>query len=44
MPTSKKQLSESEPAFKVADGTKKVDLVEGDASKMVTIGAHLDDK
>ena len=44
MPTTKKEISEPAVAFKPAEETKAVPLVEGDASKVVTIGAALDSK
>jgi hypothetical protein len=44
MPTSKKQISESTPAFKAAIETKSVELVVGDASKTTAIGTNLDPK
>ena len=44
MHTTKKQVSDQNPAFKAADETKKVDLKEGDSSKQLTIGAGLDPK
>ena len=44
MPPTKKQISEPTVAFKPAEETKDVPLVEGDASKKVTIGADLDPK
>ena len=40
----KKQISEPAVAFNPAEETKDVPLVEGDASKKVTIGAALDPK
>ena len=42
MPTTKKEISEPTVAFKPAEETKEVPLVEGDASKKVTVGAALD--
>src|SRR3954468_18175636 len=42
MPASKKQISDSAPAFKAAIETKPVQLVVGDASKTIAIGTNLD--
>ena len=44
MPASKKQISDSTPAFKAAIETKPVELVVGYASKVTTIGTNLDRK
>ena len=44
MPASKKQISNSAPAFKAAIETKPVELVVGDASKVTAIGTNLDPK
>ena len=44
MPTTKKEISKPAAAFKPAEETKMVPLVEGEASKVVTIGATLDPK
>ena len=44
MHTTKKQVSDHNPAFKATDKTKKVDLKEGDPSKQLTIGTGLDPK
>ena len=44
MPASKKQISDSAPAFKAAIETKQVELVVGDASKTTAIGTDLDPK
>ena len=44
MPASKKQISDSAPAFKAAIETKPVELVVGDASKTTAIGTNLDPK
>ena len=44
MPATRKQVSDQAPMFKAADDTKAVELVEGDASKTITIGSHLSDK
>ena len=44
MPASKKQIVEPAIAFKAAEETKEVELVDGDASKTATIGTGLDPK
>ena len=44
MPALKKQISDQNPSFKAAEETKKVELVDGDASKTTTIGAAMDQK
>jgi hypothetical protein len=44
MPTSRKQIIDSAPAFKAANDTKPVELVEGNSSKITTIGTSLDPK
>ena len=44
MHTTKKQVSDQEPSFKVAQETKKVDLLPGDLSKQASIGSNLDPK
>ena len=44
MPASKKQISDSAPAFKAAIETKQVELVLGDASNVTAIGMNLDPK
>ena len=41
MPATKKQVSETAPAFKAADNNKTVELVEGEPSKTATIGTNL---
>ena len=41
MPATKKQVSDSAPAFKAAVDTKTVELVEGEASKTTAIGTNL---
>ena len=41
MPATKKQVSETAPAFKAADDTKTVELVEGEPSKTTAIGTNL---
>src|SRR3954464_11421211 len=44
MHTTKKQVSDHEPSFKSAQGTKKVELVPGDSSKQVSVGSNLNSK
>ncbi|KAK1648251.1 hypothetical protein QYE76_066056 [Lolium multiflorum] len=44
MQTTKKQISEQKTSFKAAIETKKHDLVEGDNSKQVSVGANMDPK
>src|SRR3954465_15869791 len=44
MPSSKKQISDSDPASKAAIKTKSVELVVGDASKTTAIWTNLDPK
>ena len=44
MPASKKQISDSTPAFKDAIKTKPVELLVGDASKVTAMGMNLDPK
>ena len=41
MPSTKKQVSDSAPAFKAAVDTKTVELVEGEPSKTTAIGTNL---
>ncbi|KAK1608271.1 hypothetical protein QYE76_031944 [Lolium multiflorum] len=42
--TTKKQISEQKTSFKAAIETKKHDLIEGDNSKQVSVGANMDPK
>ncbi|KAK1665070.1 hypothetical protein QYE76_053229 [Lolium multiflorum] len=42
--TTKKQISEQKNSFKAAIDTKKHDLIEGDSTKQVSVGADLDPK
>ncbi|KAK1664443.1 hypothetical protein QYE76_052602 [Lolium multiflorum] len=42
MQTTKKQISEQKTSFKAAIETKKHDLIEGDDSKQVSVGANMD--
>ncbi|KAK1590115.1 hypothetical protein QYE76_037159 [Lolium multiflorum] len=44
MQTTKKQISEQKTSFKAAIETKKHDLIEGDNSKQVSVGANMDPK
>ncbi|KAK1665853.1 hypothetical protein QYE76_054012 [Lolium multiflorum] len=44
MQTTKKQISEQKTSFKAAIETKKHDLIEGDSSKQVSVGANMDPK
>ncbi|KAK1649017.1 hypothetical protein QYE76_066822 [Lolium multiflorum] len=44
MQITKKQISEQKTSFKAAIETKKHDLVEGDDSKQVSVGANMDPK
>ncbi|KAK1632276.1 hypothetical protein QYE76_006591 [Lolium multiflorum] len=44
MQTTKKQISEQKTSFKPAIETKKHDLIPGDSSKQVSVGANMDPK
>jgi hypothetical protein len=44
MQTTKKQISEQKTSFKAAIETKKHDLIKGDSSKQVSVGANMDPK
>ena len=44
MHTTKKQISEQKTSFKAAIETKKHDLIVGDDSKQVSVGANMDPK
>jgi hypothetical protein len=44
MQTTKKQISEQKTSFKAAIETKKHDLIKGDPSKQVSVGANMDPK